>query len=95
MTFSGVSNKLTPIIFADDTNLFISDSKIENLFETMNKELRKVATWFKANELSLNVSKTKCSLFHSTRKMQIDNWSQSFSKYTWMKVFPGSIILIL
>ena len=30
-------------MFADDTNLFISDSHIENVFETMNKELRKVA----------------------------------------------------
>ena len=37
------SSKLTPIMFADDTNLFISDSHIENVFETMNKELRKVA----------------------------------------------------
>ena len=37
------SSKLTPTMFADDTNLFISDSHIENVFETMNKELRKVA----------------------------------------------------
>ena len=62
------SSKLTPIMFADDTNLFISDSNIENLFETMNEELRKVANWFKANKLSLNISKTKYSLFRSTRK---------------------------
>ena len=62
------SSKLTPIMFADDTNLFISDSHIENLFETMNEELRNVATWFKANKFSLNISRTKCSLFHSTRK---------------------------
>ena len=46
-------------MFADDTNLFISGSNIENLFETMNAELRKVATWFKANKLSLKISKTK------------------------------------
>ena len=85
-------------MFADDTNLFVSDSKIENLFETMNKELRKVATWFKAIKLSLNIYKTKCSLFHSTRKRKDipnmlppcilttfqlkDNSSQSFSEYT-------------
>ena len=55
-------------MFADDTNLCISDSNIENLFETMNEKLRKVATWFKANKLSLNISKTKYPLFHSTRK---------------------------
>ena len=55
-------------MFADDTNLFISDSNIKNLFKTMNEELRKVADWFKANKPSLNISKTKYSLFHSTRK---------------------------
>ena len=55
-------------MFPDDTNLFISDSNIENIFETINEELRKVANWFKANKLSLNISKTKYSLFHSTRK---------------------------
>ena len=33
-------------MFAADTNLFISDSNIENLYETMNEELQKVAIWF-------------------------------------------------
>ena len=61
-------SKLTPIMLADDTNLFISDSNIENRFETMNEELRKVGNWFKASKLSLNISKTKYSLFHSTKK---------------------------
>ena len=55
-------------MFADDANLFISDSNIENLFETMKEELRKVVNWFKAKKLPLNISKTKYSLFHSTRK---------------------------
>ena len=62
------SSKVTPIMFANNTNLFISDFNIENLLQTMNEELRKVANWFKANKLSLNISKTKYSLFHSTRK---------------------------
>ena len=31
-------------------------------------KLRNVGTCFKANKLSLNASKTKYSLFHSTRK---------------------------
>ena len=33
-------------MLSDDTNLFISDSNTENLFETMNEELRKLAIWF-------------------------------------------------
>ena len=32
------------MMFAEDKNLFISDSNIENLSETMNEELKKVAT---------------------------------------------------
>ena len=39
MTYSGV--QVTPIIFADDTNLFISDSNIEILFETTNEKAKK------------------------------------------------------
>ena len=34
----------------------------------MNNELGKISTWFKANKLSLNVSKTKFSLFHPNSK---------------------------
>ena len=30
-------------MFAEDKNLFISDSNIENISETMNEELKKVA----------------------------------------------------
>ena len=63
--------KLSPIMFADDPNLFISDSNIENLFETMNEDRRKwklkVETWFKISKLSLSISKTKYYLFRSTR----------------------------
>ena len=55
-------------MFADDTNLFVSVYNIANLFEIVIEELRKVANWFKVNKLSLNISKTKYPLFHSTRK---------------------------
>ena len=70
-------------------NLLISDYNIENLFETINEKLRKVAICFKANKLSLNISRTRYSLFHSTRKrkdipniLSKENLSQSFSEYT-------------
>ena len=45
---------MTPIMFTDDTNLFISDSNIENLIQTMNEELRKVATSFTVKYLCKN-----------------------------------------
>ena len=58
------SNILNLIMFADDTNLFYSHKNIENLFFTMNNELVKINEWFKANKLSLNIKKTKFTLFH-------------------------------
>ena len=58
------STILEPIMFADDTNLFISHKNITTLFSTMNKELTKIQEWFNANKLSLNISKTKYSFFH-------------------------------
>ena len=42
-------------MFADDTNLFTSNVNIDNLLETMKEQLR---TWFKANKLSLNISRS-------------------------------------
>ena len=47
------------VMFADDTNLFLSHKNINKFFASMNKELENVSTWFKSNKLSLNVEKTK------------------------------------
>jgi len=56
--------KLNPIMFADDTNLFLSDYSIKQLYADMNFELNKINDWFQANKLSLNVKKTKYTLFY-------------------------------
>ena len=34
----------------------------------MNKKLKRVSTWFKANKLSVNFYETKWAIFHSTSK---------------------------
>ena len=69
--FCNVSKKLNSIMFADDTNLFLSSNDIKTLFQDMNTELKAVNDWFNANKLSLNVDKTKYTLFH--KKSQTDN----------------------
>ena len=58
-------------MFADDTNL--SDKNINCLFTKMNSELNKASTWFKANKLSLNIKKTKYTIFHHKKKHVIPN----------------------
>ena len=62
------SKLLSPIMFADDTNFFFSHDNKDVLFKTVNSELSKVSVWFRANKLSLNLSKTKYSLYHPANK---------------------------
>ena len=47
---------------------FFERSNINTLFKTVNDELIKINKWFSANKLSLNVGKTKFSLFHKLSK---------------------------
>ena len=58
------------VIFADDTNLFLSHKNIDTFFASMNKELENVSRWFMSNKLSLNVDKIKWLLFHPLSKRQ-------------------------
>ena len=62
------SNLLDSIMYADDTNLFLTHKDISYLFETANLQLERINQWFISNKLSLNVSKTKCSFFHKPSK---------------------------
>ena len=52
------SNQTRFVHFADDTTVFASDSDINNVHATVNRELVGVDNWLKANRLSLSVSKT-------------------------------------
>ena len=58
------SSPLDPIMFADDANLFYEQKNLKSLFSVVNKQLQKINEWFEANKLSLNVRKSKYSLFH-------------------------------
>ena len=46
---------LDPVLFADNTNLYCSDSDIRTVFEIASQELGRISDWFLANKLSLNV----------------------------------------
>ena len=58
-----VSNLFMPILFADDTNLFCTNDKVDILVNQINVELVKVFTWVRVNKLSLNIEKTNVMLF--------------------------------
>lgn len=52
------SSKSSLILFAGDTNIFLSDRSLEELFKVANQELIYIADWFKANWFSLSLLKT-------------------------------------
>ena len=60
-----VSLSLIPILFADDTNIFLEVNDINEVIVKMNAELIKVMDWINANKLSLNIEKTNCMVFHT------------------------------
>ena len=62
---SHTSSILQFIMFADDTNVFMSSKSLVELVSKLNTELEKVNNWFKANKLSLNLDKTSYILFSS------------------------------
>ena len=65
------SNPLMELMFADETNLFLSHKNIDTLFDSMNMELANISTWFKSKKLSLNVDKTNRLLFHPLSNRQL------------------------
>lgn len=52
-----ISPILDPIKFADDTNLFFSNSDVQNWISTVNQKLASIKQRFTSNKLSLNVKK--------------------------------------
>ena len=64
-------NKL--ILFADDTNVFLSHKDPDCLVNQLNTELNKLSIWFKVNKLSLNLKKTKFMVFKPRQKRTSHN----------------------
>ena len=56
-------------LFADDTNIFYKNTSLNHLLTIANDELSKLSSWFKANKLSLNISKTTFLLFSNRKEI--------------------------
>ena len=53
-----ICKNTTPILFADDTNLFSSGTDLQLLESQINEDLVQISLWLKVNKLSLNIKKT-------------------------------------
>lgn len=70
-----VSQLCFPLLFADDTNIFLNGPDITNLFVNMNNELSKLMLWLQTNRLSLNISKTHYMVFKGRKRVVPENIS--------------------
>ena len=58
-----VMNCCSMLMYADDTILFYTASKVNALQERLNKELKVIECWLRQNNLFLNVYKTEAMVF--------------------------------
>lgn len=54
-----ISHRSEMVLFADDSNVFFSDSNLQYLESTANDWLKDLSLWLVANQLELNILKTK------------------------------------
>ncbi len=59
---------LFTLMFADDTFSLQAGSNIKDLIHTVNNEKNKMAVWFRANKLAVNISKVKYIIFRMRGK---------------------------
>ena len=59
---ASVCEHAMPILFTDDTNLFINGDELLGIAQVLNTELENISHWLKVNKLSLNVKKTHCMI---------------------------------
>ena len=62
------------LLFADDTTIYYTSDSIDELLSIINSELDIVTDWFRANKLSLNISKTNFIIFQ-TRHLPVPDRS--------------------
>ena len=64
-----VSKTLFSLMFADDTNMFMSGINVEILSYQFNTELMNVVKWLQTNKLSLNIDKTHYMFFKGNKHL--------------------------
>ena len=72
---NGVINFSKIHYFADDTNILYTSNSLEDINTKINRDLKPVAEWLKANKISLNSGKAELDLFRSKDKKISKNMS--------------------
>ena len=78
--------------FADDTNLLVVGKDIFKIQKQINRDLKFLCTWLRANKISLNASKTELIIFRDPRKKLIHEVN---SKINGTKLVPCKFVKYL
>ena len=70
--FASVASKMYHVLFAIDTNVFISGNNLRKLINTLHIELDKLYAWLQSNKLELNLLKTHNMVFHRAKHKNMD-----------------------
>ena len=71
-TAFNIQYQLYYVLFADDTNVFISGNNLRKLINTLHIELDKLYAWLQSNKLTLNLLKTHYMVFHRAKHKHMD-----------------------
>ena len=77
---ANASDAIYSLLFADDSNMFITGKNPDDLVIKMNAEIVKVVDWLKINKLSLNLKKTHFMIFKKSLQKSI--WKMDYSSMT-------------
>ena len=66
---TNVSEFCFSVLFADDTNMFITGKDMNGLCNQLKEDLRNVQEWLQCNKLALNVLKTHYMVFTPRNKL--------------------------
>ena len=58
-----------PNLFADDTNISVNGTSINQISDKLNSEINKVGNWLVANKLTLNTTKTEFMIIGSRHNL--------------------------
>ena len=92
-----VSRHCFSILFADDTNMFISGINLEVLCSQLNEDIREIQEWLNCNKLSLNVPKTHYMIFTQRNKIIEDidvHMVLTFNEYLLQNFLGSKLTLI-
>ena len=65
---STVSNDCFSVLFADDTNMFVTEKNTSEMCVKLNNDLQEICEWLRCNKLSLNILKTHYMIYDFTTK---------------------------